>query len=79
VPILAGPEPALQGFDRFAMLGWAALATAALLALSVLAVARRLISSDTFGVMAVLAAIVSVGAARRLCLCFATTARGSRG
>jgi hypothetical protein len=33
VPIMAGPEPALQGFGRVAVLGWAALATAALLAL----------------------------------------------
>jgi hypothetical protein len=78
VPILAGPEPALQGFGRLAVLGWAALVTAALLALSVLAVARRLISSDTFGVMAVLAAIVSVGLLAACAYALLRTARGSR-
>ena len=61
VPVFVGPEPALHGFGRAALLGWAALASAALLALSILAVARRLISADTFGVIAVLAAVVSVG------------------
>lgn len=60
VPVIAGPEPALQGFERVAMLGWAALATAALLALSVLVVARRLISADAFGIIALAAAAVSV-------------------
>jgi hypothetical protein len=76
VPIIVGPEPALQGFGRAAVLGWTALATAALLALCVLMVARRLITADAFGVIAVAAAVVS---AVLLALCALTLLRAQRG
>lgn len=59
VPVWGGAESPLQGFGRVATLGWAALAVAAVLALSVLAVARRLISADAFGVIAAAAAVVA--------------------
>jgi hypothetical protein len=78
VPILAGAESPLQGFGRLAVLGWAALATAALLALSVLVVARRLISADAFGVIAVAASLVSVGLLGACAYALLRTARGSR-
>jgi hypothetical protein len=76
VPIMAGPEPALQGFERAAALGWAALATAALLALCVLVVARRLITAQTFGVIAVIATLVS---AALLAACAYNLLRAQRG
>ncbi len=78
IPIFAGPEPALQGFERAATLGWGALATAALLALCVLAVARRLIGADAFGVIAVAAALVSAGLLAACAFMIVRTARGSR-
>jgi hypothetical protein len=76
VPIVASEEPALQGFRRVALLGWAALATAGLLALCVLMVARRLISADSFGVLAVIAVVVS---AALLVTCAFTLLRVERG
>jgi hypothetical protein len=76
VPMMAGPEPALQGYGRVAALGWAALAIAALLALCVLVVARRLITAETFGVVAVVAALAS---AVLLVLCALTLWRAERG
>ncbi len=78
VPIVAGPESPLQGFGRLAALGWAALGTAALLALSVLVVARRLISADAFGVIAVIAAVVSVVLLGACAYILLRSARGSR-
>jgi hypothetical protein len=59
VPVVAGAEPALQGFNKAAALGWAALATTILLALSVLMVARDLISASAFGAISVAALAVS--------------------
>jgi hypothetical protein len=78
VPIFAGPEPALQGFGRVAVLGWAALVTAALLALSVLAVARRLVSADAFGVIAVAGTVLSVGLLGACAYHLMRVVRGSR-
>lgn len=78
VPVMMGREPALQGFSRLAVLGWAALATSALLALSVLVVARRLISADAFGVIAIAAATVSVVLLGACAYTLLRTARGSR-
>lgn len=60
VPVVTGPEPALQGFDRIAVLGWAALGTAILLALSVLMVARDIIPASAFGLISVAALALSV-------------------
>jgi hypothetical protein len=51
IALFAGDGPALQGFAQVAALGWAALATAALLALCVLMVVRRLISAEAFAVI----------------------------
>ena len=59
VPVIRGPEPALQGFNRVAVVGWTALATTILLALSVLMVARDLISASAFGVISVAALALS--------------------
>jgi hypothetical protein len=78
VPIMAGPERALQGFGRLAVLGWAALVTAALLALSVLAVVRRSVSAEAFGVIAIACAVVSVGLLAVSAYQVLKTARGSR-
>lgn len=78
VPVIAGQEGALQGFARVAALGWAALAAAALLAFAVLMVARRLISADAFGIIAVAAAVVSVGLLGTCAYVMLRTARGSR-
>ncbi|HZG44924.1 MAG TPA: TIR domain-containing protein [Allosphingosinicella sp.] len=78
VPVFVRREPALQGFGRAAVLGWAALVTAALLALSVLAVAQQLISADAFGVIAIAAAIVSVGLLAVSAYNVLRTVRGSR-
>lgn len=78
VPILVGPEPALQGFARAAALGWVALGTAVLLALCVLLVVRRLISADSFGVIAVLALVVSAALLALCALFILRSERGSR-
>ena len=59
VQVINRAEPALQGMGRVAALGWAALATAILLALCVVLVARDLISASAFGVISVLALGVS--------------------
>ena len=64
--------------DDETVLGWAALVTAALLALSVLAVAQQLISADAFGVIAIAAAIVSVGLLAVSAYNVLRTVRGSR-
>ena len=66
VQVINRAEPALQGMGRVAALGWAALATAILLALCVVLVARDLISASAFGVISVLALGVS---AALLCGC----------
>jgi|GEM_PF-6935664 len=78
VPIIAAAEPALQGFGRTAALGWAALATAILLAFAVLMVARRLISAEGFGMFALAAAIVSAALLAACAYTMLRTARGSR-
>lgn len=57
-PILFRERP-LQGFGRVAALGWAALATSILLALTVLLVARGLISAEAFGAIAIVAAVLA--------------------
>ncbi len=59
VPVVAGPEPALQGLGRVAMLGWVALGTAIVVSMAVLMVARSLISAEAFGVISIAAAIVA--------------------
>lgn len=76
ISIFAPPEPALQGFQRVAALGWVALGVAAVVALCVLFVARRLISADAFGVIAVAAAVASTAL---LALCAVTMLRIERG
>ena len=57
-PIEPG-EPPLQGFGKVAALGWTALGTAMLLALTILLVARGLISATTFGAISIAAAILA--------------------
>jgi hypothetical protein len=52
-------EPALQGLGKVAALGWAALALAVVLALSVLLVARGLISAGAFGAVSIAAALLA--------------------
>jgi hypothetical protein len=66
VPVISGPEPALQALNKVAMLGWAALATAILLALSLLMAARDLISASAFGAISV-AALVLAGVLLAVC------------
>lgn len=78
VPVMARFEPPLQDFGRLAVLGWVAIATAALLALSVLVVARRLISAEAFGVIAIIAAVVALGLLAASAYPLMKTVRGSR-
>jgi hypothetical protein len=78
VPVAARTEPALQGLERVAALGWAALGTAILLCFAVMLVARRLISAEAFGMFAVAAAIVSAGLLAACAYTMLRTARGSR-
>jgi hypothetical protein len=59
VRVISRGEPPLQGLSRVAMLGWAALGTAILLALSVVLVSRDVISAGAFGVISILALAVS--------------------
>lgn len=54
------PEPDLQELGRITLLGWAALVTAILVALAVLAAARRLVSPGAFGIFSIAAALVAV-------------------
>lgn len=60
VPLVIERAPALQGFGRIAMLGWAALGVAIVLALAVLMVVRQLISAETFGWLSIGAAALAV-------------------
>lgn len=56
-PVLAGRESPMQGFGRIAAIGWAALGIAIGVTLSVLLVARRLITAETFGWISIGAAV----------------------
>ena len=55
VPVIARAGPALQGLNKVAILGWAALATAIVLMLAVIFVARDVISANAFGAISILA------------------------
>lgn len=60
VPLTTVRASPLQGFGKIAALGWAALGVAAILALAVLMVVRRLISAETFGWLSIGAAGIAV-------------------
>jgi hypothetical protein len=60
VPLVIERAPALQGFGKIAVLGWAALGVAIVLALAVLMVVRRLITAETFGWLSIGAAALAV-------------------
>jgi TIR domain len=52
-PVLALPEPPLQGLERIARLGWAALAVAALVAVATIMVASGMMPSGFYGVLSI--------------------------
>lgn len=62
VPFLAQPERALQGLERVAMLGWAAIGAAIVLALATVAVARGSMAASAFGVISLLALAIALAA-----------------
>jgi hypothetical protein len=61
VPFASGADRALQGFGRYAILGWTAIAAALLTGLFTVAAARGNIDGGTLGVVSLAMLVLSIG------------------
>lgn len=60
IVIVQGPESRLQGFGRFAIIGWVGIAATLLVALCVLLAVRNMLSAAALGLISVVALAVSL-------------------